>query len=412
MNRKSLATICLAALITSPAAGFDTFWHSEASRKVGDYFGFSEDAWKIMQLGNFAPDLFGPVSQFASEHLPGEQFSSLSDYTSKNAQVMQAAIFLHFDNLNQELKQNSQFDALFRHLLESTQDLLATYNKLPQVDERTRKVLVLITLGASLHAVQDFYSHSDWVHNDFNKTAVKMVKLPDGSYRAPTWFEFRARFDDPEHWAFHVNSGIYPPVVGALNTHTHMNHDNSQLIYKEYESPGQPLLSQAKYHNFGSVPAQEQNPAAVLAHQQLAFNTAVAGSVEWVQKIEQSGAAKTAIDSAKDWHLKLEDPRLAKELEGGMATELGLSCAAGKWDGEDPPAERGVLCRSVLERKLNPTSNISQLEAEVIGLAANLAMPFALKFTGKFWDVHGQYHILQKLAEHVGSGSGHYKLGK
>src|SRR5919201_5096001 len=155
MNRKSLATICLAALITSPAAGFDTFWHSEASRKLGDHFGFSEDAWKIMQLGNFAPDLFGPVSQFASEHLSGEQFSSLSEYTSKNAQVMQAAIFLHFDNLNQELKQNSQFDALFRHLLESTQDLLATYNKLPQVDERTRKVLILITLGASLHAVQD-----------------------------------------------------------------------------------------------------------------------------------------------------------------------------------------------------------------------------------------------------------------
>ena len=56
MNRKSLATICLAALITSPAAGFDTFWHSEASRKVGDHFGFSEDAWKIMQLGNFAPE--------------------------------------------------------------------------------------------------------------------------------------------------------------------------------------------------------------------------------------------------------------------------------------------------------------------------------------------------------------------
>src|SRR5437870_10405950 len=33
--------------------------------------------------------------------------------------------------------------------------------------------------GASpkLHAVRDFYSHSDWIHNDFNKNDVKMAKL-------------------------------------------------------------------------------------------------------------------------------------------------------------------------------------------------------------------------------------------
>src|SRR5205823_4951562 len=106
--------------------------------------------------------------------------------------------------------------------------------------------------------------------------AVKMVKLSDGGDRAPTWFEFRAKFNDPERWPFQVKSGTYPPVAGALNTHTHMNHDNSRLVYKEYENPGQPLLSQARYHNVGLVPAQEQDSASVLAHQQLAFNTAVA----------------------------------------------------------------------------------------------------------------------------------------
>jgi len=80
----------------------------------------------------------------------------------------------------------------------------------------------------------------------------------------------------------------------------------------------------------------------------------------------------------------------------------------------DPPNERGTLCRSVLERKLNPVAATtgSQLKAEILGLAANLVMPSALKFTGLFWDVHGEYHILERLAEGVGSNSGDYSFPK
>ena len=39
-------------------------------------------------------------------------------------------------------------------------------------------------------------------------------------------------------------------------------------------------------------------------------------------------------------------------------------------------------------------------------------MPVALKFTGLFWDVHGQYHILERLAEGVGSNTGHYRFAE
>ena len=54
----------------------------------------------------------------------------------------------------------------------------------------------------------------------------------------------------------------------------------------------------------------------------------------------------------------------------------------------------------------------SDIKSEIIGLAANLVMPMALKFTGMFWDVHGQYHILERLVEGVGSSSGHYGFAK
>jgi hypothetical protein len=406
--RKFCALLALSALLASPAAGFDSYWHLQCSQKVGEQFGFSEDAWKIMQLGNFSPDFFGPVSEYASKNLNGQELEGLNKLIASNPQVRGAAIYLHFDNLNGDFQHNSDFDYLFSHLLQATQRLLASYSKL-KVDDRTRKVLTLVTLGASLHAVQDFYSHSDWIHNDFNKTDVKMAKLPSGELRSPTWFEFRGKHDQPDRWPFQVRSGIYPPVAGKPNTHTHMNHDNSRLMYTELESPGEPLRSQAEYHNAGPVPAHGDD-ASDLAHQQLAVNTAVAASIEWVKKVEENSDARKAVESAKGWNLKAHDPHLVKELKAGETTQMVLSCASGKWDGDNPPAERGALCRSVLERKMNSVGGTTgtELESEIIGLAANLVTPFALRFTGMFWDVHGQYHILEGLAQDIGSNSGHY----
>jgi hypothetical protein len=402
----------LAAGFVFPAAAFDTYWHQLCVQKVGEQFAFTQDAWKIMQVGNFSPDLFGPISEYSFNNLAAIESQALAQYQANNPQVRGAAVFLHFDNLNGDLQSNANFDYLLSRLLASTQNLLAGYNQL-RVDDRVRKALTLITLGASLHAVQDFYSHSDWIHNRFDETDVKMVSLAGGGFRAPTWFEFRDRHKDPGQWPFRVQTGIYPPVSGALNTHTRMNHDNSRLMYTETETPGQPLRSQAEYHNAGPSPARGDDESS-LAHQQLAVNTAVAASIEWINKIEENSGARKAIESAKGWNLKPRDPRLAKELEAGSLTAMALSCSAGKWDGNDPPGERGLLCRSVLESKMNSVSGSagSRLESEIIGLAANLLMPMALKFTGMFWDVHGQYHILEGLAQDIGSDSGHYNLSK
>jgi hypothetical protein len=294
-------------------------------------------------------------------------------------------------------------------LLTNTQWVIGGYIKQTNADERTRKTMTLIALGASLHAIQDFYSHSDWIHHDFNSTAVKLVRLPSGELRAPTWFEFRNQAADPDKWPFQVKTGIYPPVAGAVNTHTHMNHDNSRLLYREYETAGQPLVSQAKYHDAGAVPAHEQDEASALAHQQMAYNTAIAASIEWVKKVEEFSDAKAAIESAKSWQLKLKDPKLIRELEAGQITEMALSCAAGKWDGEDPPGDRGVLCKTVIDQTITPSSasSAANIESIIVGLATGAAFPFALKYTGKFWDVHRQYHLLDHLVTGIGSAR-HY----
>ncbi|MBZ5657249.1 MAG: hypothetical protein LAO56_18435 [Acidobacteriia bacterium] len=161
-----------------------------------------------------------------------------------------------------------------------------------------------------------------------------------------------------------------------------MNHDNSRLMYTEYENPEQPLKPQAVYRNAGPVPARGDD-ASDLAYQQLAVMTAMAARVEWVKKIEENADAKKAIESGKGWNLKTHDPHLATELKADEITQMALSCAAGKWDGDNPPSERGALCRSVLDRRMNSVGGMtgSQLWSGIIGLAANLLTPIALKFT-------------------------------
>ena len=402
------AVLAVMGFFASPAAAFDTYWHEQCVQRTGEHFGFTESAWKIMQLGNFSPDFFGPVSEAAAKSPGAAQLTALDQ--ANDPQVRGAALFLHFDNLNSDFQKNSNFDSLFNSLLQSTQKLIASYNQL-RVDDRTRNALTLVTLGAALHAVQDFYSHSNWIHSDFDQTDVKMVALPSSGVRAPTWFEFRDEHGVADQWPFRIESGIYPPQPNVRNTHTHMNHDNSQLQYAEPENPGPPLRSQAEYHAAGPVPARGDDTSD-LAHQQLAVNTAIAASIEWVTRVESNPDAKKAIEAAKTWDLKKRDPRLAKELEVGLLTERTLSCAAGKWDGEEPPSDRALFCRSVLDGKANSgaAAGGSKLESAIIGLAANLLMPVALRFTGLFWDVHARYHILEHLAQDIGMDSGHYKL--
>src|SRR3954467_2807574 len=102
----------LLAVVASPASGFDTFWHSEATRKVAEANGFSEDARKIMQLGNFSPDFFDAVSDFAASNLHGKGLDALNKYVAKNVQDPDAANFFHFDNLSDQSASNSKGDYL------------------------------------------------------------------------------------------------------------------------------------------------------------------------------------------------------------------------------------------------------------------------------------------------------------
>jgi hypothetical protein len=315
---------------------------------------------------------------------------------SQNLVVRKMAIFMHFDNLNGKLDSNQKFDYLFLRLLTNTQRFLDALNRRSDLTEGHRKIAVLSALGASLHMVQDFYSHSDWTHNDFEKLGVPLLRTKWGKMRAPTWFEVRAKLGRPDSWPFQVHSGVYPPKPGASNTHSHMNHDNSQLVYKEDENPGKPKRSQAEYHKAGPFPATEENAKE---HQLFAVNTAAGASIEWVRLVMQHPGARAAIEATKSWDVKAFNPAMLHDLEGGLASSLLMSCAAYKWDGYSPAPPRVAECKGILG--VAPAAQA--LGGALPGFSGVIPSP-----TNEFWHVQVTLNLVEHLAEGFGSQTGDY----
>lgn len=430
--RQSGAVVMLVMLLAEPLAAFDTFWHSAATGAMSREFHFSADANNIVQFGNFSgPDFFGPlydtvlgkrVEQF--EKVVNAQIGPIKshpdemkvyDYHQATRSVRKAAIYMHFDNLNGALDSNAKFDFLFTRLLKNTTKFLgAAYSS--DLSEGNKKILILMTLGTSLHMVQDFYSHSDWIHHDFALLGVPLVKTAWGRARAPTWFEFKAKHPDVTKWPFLVKSGIYPPPRGnSPYTHTHINHDNSQLFYPE-EVTGtngkktSVLRDQAKFHDAGPYPISKVGAAE---HQLFAINTAAGASIEWVQMIERDGGARMAIEYAKDWDLKKFNPMMLHNLENCLAVTLGFSCLADGWDGANPPRSRAIPCRGVrtfaggVGAAAVAVGPVGPLGGGIV-TALGVALPLATIFMNEFWAAHTQHNVVEHLTEGFSSTSGTY----
>ncbi len=391
--RKTVAMVSMWLLIQPNAFAFDTFWHSAATGAVGREFQFSADASNILQFGNFAgPDFFGPLYDSAIgkraealDNKPNSQaFLAFMNFrgTPPTTVVRKSAIYMHFDNLNGKITSNGQFDYLFMRLLWNTQASLEANYQNANLNEGLKKIAILETLGASLHMVQDFYSHSDWTHNDFEKMGIPLVKTSWGKMRAPTWFEVRATLGDPDRWPFKVRSGIYPPTEGERYSHTHMNHDNSQLFYeKEAQDP---------FHDAGAFPSSK----GVSEHQLFAVNSAAGASIEWVKLLMTFPAAKKAIEYARTWDVKKFNPMMEHDLESGLASTLLMSCVVNKWDGDKPPQQRKTQCSAMFGTV--PAMALAPMSG-VLPTPAN-----------EFWGVEIQQNIVAHLTTGFGGADGNY----
>ncbi|MDM7924050.1 MAG: hypothetical protein QUS14_17300 [Pyrinomonadaceae bacterium] len=144
------ASILLAGfLLLAQITGFGTGSHFDVARTVLKEHGFSEDAIKMIQVSNWLTDYYATSPTRSDEH---------------RADLEK----LHFDNLYSEEQVLDYWSLLLRNLRNSTESAA-------KKDDVFRMLLVI---GIGLHAVQDFYAHSNW--------AELHPRGKDGYYRSDT----------------------------------------------------------------------------------------------------------------------------------------------------------------------------------------------------------------------------------
>jgi hypothetical protein len=202
MRKTRVARILVSAVLivlctpARSALAFDTWWHAEATRHAMTANGFSADARLATQVTNYLTDFHtiaaDTVGGFEGlyRRLPGGPPQSAPTTARLDPADMDR---LHFDSLRSTAEVEAQWAALEAN----TKAALRKYATDPSVKPGFRPVVLLTILGASLHMVQDFYSHSNWV-NEF-------VKKSPGS-PVPTWQDVPAA----QRATMQLFTGAYP----------------------------------------------------------------------------------------------------------------------------------------------------------------------------------------------------------
>jgi hypothetical protein len=167
---RSVATFLAGSIFFGQCLGFGTGSHFDLTRTVLAEHGFRETPIKIVQVENWLTDYYSSSPTLGDDHRA----------------VLKK---LHFDNLFDDAQVRAYWATLIRNLRHSTEK--AAFN-----DDRFS---TLVVLGMGLHAVQDFYSHSNWVELHPPRS--------DGSLRAET---FWTSMTEPGVSVKGLRTGKYP----------------------------------------------------------------------------------------------------------------------------------------------------------------------------------------------------------
>ncbi len=172
-NKRGVAIFLVLSCISLLAAndrvfGFESMSHVNMSRDALKLHGFGESSVKIVQITNFYNDLYEKGNEDILNWFVNDELQEIIDHADK----------LHFDSTSRlfnTLMVEREWQRMARVTSLEIQRLSAERN-IPGI---------LTVLGISLHAVQDFYSHSNWVEP---KAASKMV---EGQAYGPGWREMK-----------------------------------------------------------------------------------------------------------------------------------------------------------------------------------------------------------------------------
>jgi len=358
MTRFRFAALLVTVLsLTIACRAFDTGPHFDLIRDALAAEGFGNTASQVAQVAGWMTDLYAGANpqSVAAPWLRERVTAALAAQEKWPAAVTSAAARLHFDGvtivtLKGETKklENGEAVALeWDRFIRAAQ--AAAIDRANADDPRG----LLIVLGISAQAVQDFYAHTNWV-----EPAGDAAK--DG-FDGPGWAAKQIYGSHPTY--FDVPPGVrsvarvYAGIGAPLREEGFWNSDGNRNLATALNKdwPGRPLYRDA-------------------------YLTACFATRQWVQ------AMRLWVNNEPVWHLaQLYADRHGEELDRDLAGIFKISAHAGHWQGQGEPKGSGHegpggsanKLSAVLEdyRKAGKTAFRTAFEAIVPALAAQNPPP-------------------------------------
>ncbi|MCW2958584.1 MAG: hypothetical protein JWP18_1387, partial [Solirubrobacterales bacterium] len=304
----ALAGLVAITVLLAPAGAqaFDTGPHSDLTRDALSSEGFGATAVDVVVVNNWFTDLYSnssKVPQSGHADTAVSIFGALFENDERWPQaVLDGANRTHFDSSIADVSNVGRAEAEWDRLQRSTSQLLRSAKA---AGSRNKELRVLSTLGMGLHAIQDFYSHSNWIE----QPGVTGADGPDWSASTvgltPTWFDVPKRTRDGLNVYIGDSTGHEDRPHGAWNTDG--NRSVAGGVNKDW--PGRPGYTGA-------------------------YTTTYFASRQWVR------AVRAALGDEALWQRTLRyADRRGGELDHDLRGALAIGMATGHWQGQGEPCD-------------------------------------------------------------------------
>jgi CARDB/PLAT/LH2 domain len=305
----ALAALTAATLLAAPAAApaFDTGPHSDITRDALTAEGFGATAADVVVVNNWFVDLYSNSSKIPQSGHADTAVSVLGAFFENDESwpqaVLDGANRMHFDSSLWDVANVGKAQIEWDRLQRATTQLLGS---ITSVNGPNKEIHVLSTIGMGLHALQDFYSHSNWIEqqgvtgNDGTNWSTLTYGL------TPTWFDVpKAVRDSPLNVYIGESTDHKKRKHGAWNTNGNTTMEDG--VNKDW--PGRPGYANA-------------------------YTTSYFATRQWVRAIH------TALGDEALWQRTLRYAnRGGGELDHDLKGALDIGMTTGHWQGQGEPCD-------------------------------------------------------------------------
>jgi hypothetical protein len=303
MARRLGPVVCatfVSLVLATGASAFDTGPHADMTRDALAAEGFGNTAIQIAQVNNWFVDLYENAGSTPhSGH--GGWFVTLlggayGDREHWSTEVIEAADRTHFDNTNRVFSNTAALATEWDRLRRVTHSLLR------EARDAKNPLAALTVLGITLHQVQDFYTHTNWVEPSGRAGYEGPGWTAKGLGSFPTWFDLPATTVSRERLYAAGSEGI---ARDHGSWKADRNRDLKTSMNKDW--PGRPLYLEA-------------------------YTSAYFATRQWV------AAARSWVGDEAFWRRVLAyADRGGSALDHDVAGSFGMSVYSGHWQGQGEP---------------------------------------------------------------------------